>query len=207
MKTLSLILLLTVMVLGGCATAPKTVPQSSVASEWQARQQALSAFEQWRLSGRAAVRQDGEGGSVSLNWSQRGADYQLAIQAPFGQGGLRITGGPYGVLVADDQGGRRFAPSADELLQSSLGWSVPVQRLRYWVVGLPAESAGDVGSIELDEQGRLRTLKDQGWRVEYDRYQAHGGIELPAKLRLENPEAQLVVKLVVDRWETLEGRP
>ena len=53
-------------------------------------------------------------------------------------------------------------------------------------------------AMSLDEAGRLRDLKQDGWHVSYERYQVEGNYQLPGKMTLENP--QLKVKLVISDW-------
>ena len=90
-------------------------------------------------------------------------------------------------------------------MRQELGWSLPVEGLRSWVLGLPAERSVAVPAF--DTEGRLARLSEAGWRLEYLRFEPQvGGVELPTRLNLERGD--LRVKLVVDRWQRLaQGGP
>jgi outer membrane lipoprotein LolB len=85
------------------------------------------------------------------------------------------------------------------MLNEALGWNVPLESLRAWLLGLPA-SPDD--SYTLDPQGRLLTIDSQGWTIEYKRYSEISGqgmsLSLPSKFELRRSEISL--RLVIDRW-------
>ena len=81
------------------------------------------------------------------------------------------------------------------MLNQALGWSVPIESMRAWLLGLPASRAD---SYTLDPQGRLLTLDSQGWTIEYKRYNDKDGFNLPSKLELRRSE--LTLRLVIDQW-------
>src|SRR3989344_5287733 len=75
------------------------------------------------------------------------------------------------------------------------------------VRGLPAPGAK--AEQELDEDGRLKTLTQLGWAVEFLEYGRYGAYELPSKLfarRHENVpgiglnHVTLEVRVVIERW-------
>ena len=68
-------------------------------------------------------------------------------------------------------GSSQGAASPELLLRRALGWSVPVQSLRHWVLGLPGRAA----AYRLDGYGRLQSLELGGWLVSYDDYVSLAG--------------------------------
>ncbi len=95
------------------------------------------------------------------------------------------------------------ASSVELLMEEQLGWSVPVQGFRYWLIGSPAP--GVIDRYSLDEAGRLAELEQSGWQIRYLSYQAVDGLDLPRKLELENP--RLRIRLVIDEWQLSRGEP
>ena len=167
---------------------------------WTEQQAAAGAFNQWDMYARAVLRPH-EGGvySVGLRW-QREADgrFMMMLDAPFGQGVLRIEALKAGVYRLRLPNGRSFENStAEALLEDAIGWSLPVSGLDYWVRGLP--HALTEYSYRLDAGGRARSIKQDGWEIEYLEYStAAADPALPRRLRLGNDE--LSFKLVIERW-------
>jgi outer membrane lipoprotein LolB len=92
------------------------------------------------------------------------------------------------------------APPSDAVLaqlQERLGFELPVDHLRFWLLGVPDPSA----PVELkrNDQGRASQLTQDDWTIDYDRYMPVDGDVLPAHLVLSR--AGVRVRIVVDRWE------
>ena len=90
-----------------------------------------------------------------------------------------------------------IATSAEELLGTRLGWSLPVSGLRYWLLGLPAPGLPVVKS-SLDSFGRLLRLSQGGWQIRYLDYKWIENLALPGKIFVEHPKLRL--RLVIDHW-------
>ena len=189
--------LIIVAMLSACATRPVVTDQER-AQAWKARQQALAGLEHWSFSARLAVKDKvDESWSASLRWQQGGSSYDIRLSGAFGQGAVRLFGHTgYAVIETADHAALT-ASSAELLMEEQLGWSVPVQGLKYWLVGLPEPSM--ITRHALDEYGRLSELEQSGWQIRYSSYQRVDGLELPRMLELEN--ARLRVRLVIDRWQ------
>lgn len=185
------IALLLSVLLAGCAGIPQA-PMTTQA--WQLQQARLATLSSWSLQGRVAIHTADDGGNVSLQWHQREEAYELLFQAPLGQGSLRLTGSAAGVMARDDEGRLAVASDAEALIADMTGWRIPVEHLRYWVLGR-VEPQDD---YELDELGRLKQLRRGGWQVEYQRYARFGELFLPTKLKLEHQ--QVKIRMVVDQW-------
>jgi len=54
--------------------------------------------------------------------------------------------------------------------------------------------------VSWDAFGRLQTLSQQGWAIEYLNYVEHNGLSLPSKIRIKNDHVRL--KLIVKNWHT-----
>ena len=201
-------LLLSLLWLGGCASLPETAdsmtPSTSGALDadtqrlalWLERQQAMQKLTQWRCEGRAAILAQNSGGQISFDWQHKLGEQILSIKTPLGQNALQLTMNQGGATLIDHEGQVSQGEDGEALLQQALNWSVPIESMRAWLLGLPA-TRND--SYTLDAQGRLLTLESQNWTIEYKRYNDNNGFNLPSKLELRRSE--LTLRLVIDRWQ------
>lgn len=187
--------------LSGCATRPP-VPEAARAADWQAHRQALEALGHWAFAGRVAVRDSQhQSWNGAVDWSQRADRFDIRFSGPFGQGGARLSGQSDYAVIETREHSALSASSPEALMEEQLGWSVPLQGFRHWLVGAPAP--GLIESYVLDEAGRLARLDQSGWQIRYRDYRNVDGLYLPRKLELENP--RLRVRLVIDEWRLHGG--
>ncbi len=198
------LLILSLLTLGGCASLPEApessvLPSSSDALEreakWQERQRILQKIETWRSEGRAAILTENGGGQISFDWLYSPKDQVLSIKTPLGQNAMQLTINSSGATLIGHEGQVMQGENGETLLQEALGWSVPLESLRAWLLGLPS-SRHDL--YTLDPQGRLNTLESKGWHIQYKNYDESAGLSLPSKLELRHSE--LTLRLVIDRW-------
>lgn len=198
-RAIALVIAAGAFFLSACTTPPSkpTVPPEQL---WEQRHRQLSELDHWRLEGRIGFVSEHDSGSASLYWEQNGDAYELRVVAPFGQGSLLVQGGPDGVVLQDNDGERVQADDPGYLIWQRTGWVIPVARLRYWIMGMPAEE-GPLTDYRLDARGRLETLRNRIWTVDYSDYQAidaRDGLMLPAKVQLKSPDWK--IKVAVRRW-------
>ena len=182
--------------LGGCSTMRAPSVSADAEQRWQARQPKLAELTHFTVEGRLGVQSASEGWHVSLRWRQDDGRFNLLLSAPLGQGSAQLEGDDREVTLTMADGRRWTAPDAESLVAQIVGTPLPVNGLRYWVRGLPMPDAAAVRA--LDEEGRLQSLEQAGWRIAYRGYQQVEGRELPTKLFMEN--AGYKVRLVVDTW-------
>jgi len=182
-----------------CSTPPLESPVTDPESVWAERQQQLARIQYWYLNGRVAVNNGTEAWHLDMDWSQQGQDYQMQLSGPFGAGRVKLAGNASGVLLtnADDQA--FYADSAEKLLYEITGVSMPVDEMRYWIVGLAGP--GQTGKTQLDQQGRLAAVEDTRWKVRFRGYMAVNGVDLPRKIFIDRADRQIDVRLVVDNWK------
>ncbi|MDR3416453.1 MAG: lipoprotein insertase outer membrane protein LolB [Nevskia sp.] len=184
--------------LGGCATvepAPSLAGNSEQAQRnWDARRAALEQVHDFSLQGRLA-----ESGLVSfggdLSWIQNGSHFQARFYGPLGVGALAIEGEPGDMEVRAKDGTYRTGVP-EVLMQEKFGWSMPVDGLRYWVLGLPAPGAG--AALQLDDGGHILSLRQNGWQLDYAEYQNVAGLDLPRKFALSDPQRRF--RVFIDTW-------
>lgn len=184
------------LVLAGCATQPP-VPEQIRLEAFAARQTRISKLSSWSLDGHAAIRTAHDAGSVAVHWRQREEHYRIDLIAPFGAGSVRLTGDAQRVRLQTSRGESVVAGSARDLLNRYLGYDLPVASLRYWLRGILAPGA--VQAQQLDRDGRLTFLTQQGWRIQFLDYGRFSGIELPTALELHRDQVE--VRLVIRQWE------
>lgn len=187
---------LAILLLAGCASHPPLTDTHPV--RWHDHARAVQAVQAWELQGRVALQVGEEGWHGGLHWQQFPDAYRVQISGPFGQGGIQLEAGDG--LVRFRQGERiAQASDAEALMQQELGWSLPMGGLGHWVRGVPRRPA--LASLAFDAEGRLARLEEDGWVVDYQRYDEGLQPPLPIRMRLEH--AGLRVRLVVDRWQRL----
>lgn len=191
------LLALVALALGACATPRPDDPlQAERAPLYDQRAERLLAQESWTLDGRLAVNDGDQGGSGRLQWRQAPEGSRLDFHGALGRGAWRLTVDPGGAELAFATGERYRADSVNELIRDQVGWSVPVQPLTWWVRGLAAP--GRVESRQLDADGTLSSLHQDGWKIEFSRYLDVAGTPMPARLTARSD--QRTVKLAVKRW-------
>lgn len=184
--------------LTACATRPP-MPEGGRDQAWQHHQDRVAELTQWELKGRIALRLQNEGWTASVHWQQEQGAYLIRLIAPWGQGvyNLRGDGNAVQLRMPDDR--LLYAQDPETLLRENLGWQVPVEGMVYWVRGLPSPGSTP-DSLNLDKRGRLQALRQDGWRVHYDRYGLFsGGVALPEKLTIERDDVR--VRLLIHTWE------
>jgi outer membrane lipoprotein LolB len=89
------------------------------------------------------------------------------------------------------------AKRAGAQLQDRLGFELPLDDLRYWLLGVPAPN--EAFDLTRNEQDRAQHLVQDGWSIDYDRYMAASGDVLPAHIVLSRGDVR--VRVVVDHWD------
>lgn len=180
----------------GCTASP-LVPDAALAAEWEARRAKLAALQDWHLKGRIAFQLDREAWSATLHWQQHQREYVLRLIAPLGRGTFELSGSDAGVSLRTADNRFLQADDPEALLRENLGWDLPVSGLFYWIRGLP-EPDSRADTLLLDDKGRINDLRQNGWQVSYQRYDAASGYDLPGKMTLQNE--RLKVRLVISDW-------
>jgi outer membrane lipoprotein LolB len=188
MRRRLLIALMTAL-LSACVTT--RAPRSGL--PWQQRLADLQQLTAWQVEGRAAVAIGTQGWQASMTWRQRDSAAGVHLSGPFGIGALQIKQTPSGLSL-------NGAPPSDAVtaqLQDRLGFDLPLDSLRFWLLGVPEPQ--NPFELERNEEDRARQLTQNGWRIQYDRYMAVQADMLPALLVLSRDSVR--VRIVVDHWE------
>jgi outer membrane lipoprotein LolB len=178
------------VLLAACVTSRRAA--APPASGWEQRVVALQGLESWQLDGRAAVAVGTQGWQATLNWQQHGESTEVHLSGPFGVGALLLKRGPDGLSL-------NGAPPSDAVLaqlQDRLGFELPLEHLRFWLLGVP--DPGMAFELKRNERDRAAQLTQGDWSIDYDRYMPVNGDVLPAHVVLTREGVR--VRIAVDRW-------
>lgn len=192
--------LLVLALLQGCAMVPlqQKLPAADATPDnelqWKRRAASLLYLKTFTLDARLAVK--GEGGGGNLHWVQEGENINLTVSGPLGMGGLRASGTLAQALI-ETNGEKFWTADPEATFKERIGWNLPLRKIRYWVLGVPQPDEPEEHS--LDTQGRLLTLKQGGWEIQYPEYQAVTYVELPRFILLKSADVE--ARVVIDGWQ------
>ncbi len=152
--------------------------------------------QQWRIEGKLGITTPNESLSGFLIWEQNQDTYSIHVSGPLGQGSTQIDGNNDEITLTQ---GKRQLHSHDPsvLLYEQMGWRFPITNLRYWVIGEAAPLT--LSERSYDEDERLEELMQDGWKIEYFRYDSYTG--LPSRLRISQGDWRFL--LVIKRWSVV----
>lgn len=171
-------------------------PGEAQTAAWDARRTQLEQITGFTVQARVSSGLMGARGN--LHWRQRPDDFQMRVSGAFGVSAMNITGNDHTVEIRTANESVRTT-DPEGLLREQLGWSFPLRQLRWWVLSLP--SPASEAEVELDLLGRVQSMEQDGWTLEFDEYQNTGGLDLPRKFELAGDE--VTIKVVVDAWSDL----
>lgn len=179
---------------GGCVTRESV--QLPDLSAWETRKAWLARADDWELSGRIGVKTRDDGFNGKLRWRQDGETFTATVGGPLGIGTVRIEGDDDRVIVTDNDGKRTVLADIERDLYVRYGWTIPVDSLRYWALGIPDPAIP--AAAELNEEGRLARLEQRDWVVSISHYREGAGAWMPFRLSAENHDTR--VRIVIDDW-------
>lgn len=179
----------------GALTACSSVPPTGGDERTQIRALAQRAdHPAFSLTGRFVVKGPDESASASLDWLHSDERDELQINGPLGKILAQLTRDAGGVKLVDDRQRVSEAATLDELARDVFGASLPLTRVAYWVTG----RAGRADIASRDAAGRIGTMWEQGWRVEFVEYEDGAADALPRQIEASN--GQYSFRLRIDDW-------
>ena len=174
------------VVISGCTSLP-IEPEGRY--EIQAGS-SLNKLERWSFEGRVAIAGKKEAWQANINWVHAANDEKIKLVGPLGQGAtlIQLTGNQVTIDRGDNKPQTSTQPEL--FINQQLGLFVPVQSLRYWVVGIPEPSS----RYNVTATG----FTQSGWLIDYKQTQQVDGRPMPYKITVSNE--QLKLKLVIDQW-------
>ena len=165
------------LVLAACAQLETKVPEDVV----------------FDLAGRLAARYGNEAFTGNLAWRHAGTSDEMLITSPIGAGIARIVRQGDSVVLTTAEPKEYRAADAESLTEEVLGFRVPLAGLAAWVRGRASTSAPE--EAERGPDGKLRSLRERGWTIEYQEYAG----DLPARMRLAYQGIEL--RLAITQWK------
>ncbi|MCX7069091.1 MAG: lipoprotein insertase outer membrane protein LolB [Methylococcales bacterium] len=174
------------LLLSGCSffTVEPTIPYSKTATL------PLYKLEKWSLEGRLSITGRNDSWTANVDWQHSLNKEQIKLSGPLGQGATLIELGKGVVTIDRGDGKAQTSNQPEAFINQQLGLFVPVQSLRYWVIGLPEPT--------MDFAETATGFKQAGWLIEYKQMQAVKTSTMPYKLNVTNEQVKL--KLIVDQW-------
>ena len=186
--------------LASCATIPQQVTMSTESTiRHQNHLQKNAEIKQFSLQGRIGVQTNSKGFSGGINWHHASDSDNIALFSPLGSQVANISTSSDKITLTDANGKQRSASNAETLTYDTLGWSLPLAGLADWSLGRPSNSP--IQNSIWDEQGRLTTLSQDGWKIEFSNYTEQNGYWLPGKVFLKSDQVNL--KLLVENWNIM----
>ncbi|KZY72458.1 hypothetical protein A3742_06375 [Oleiphilus sp. HI0071] len=161
----------------------------------------LYQIEDFQLSGKLGFRNTDEAFSVAINtWKQTADQYDIQLSSTFlGLGSVNILGTPTWIEINESGEEPIQSPYPNEALEQLLGMPLPVQRIRYWIKGVPAPQSS---AIEVkDERGLVSSITQDQWMIELDRYHDVNGLPLPSRIKINRDGTRIT--LAVSQWSIL----
>lgn len=184
------------LLISGCVPPVELKPVANPEEAWVHHQSELKKVDQWDLSGKLSVTDESQAQFVNFEWQQnRDRHYSISLSGPLGVGqSLLKTEGNKVVLTTPQ--GRFEAQNAAGVMQEVLGWSMPVDELKGWIIGLPGPNAEQV---QLNPGGYIESFKENGWQVQYLHYAAlSSDLFVPDRIRLQKDP--FLIKVAIFSW-------
>ncbi|MFT0212375.1 lipoprotein insertase outer membrane protein LolB [Pseudomonas sp. F1_0610] len=190
-----------IALLTGCSLfSPRSqISEQSQATpaQWKQHADTVEPINSWDILGKIAIRTQQDSGSANLMWKQNKQTFDITLVGPLGQGATRLSGSPGFAQLNIANRGEFYAPNAEALMDEHLGWNLPVERLLWWVRGLPSPASKN--QVRLDSEGRLAQLSQDGWNIHYLSYKEESSKNLPQRIKLQGNGIEIT--LVVKQWQ------
>ncbi|MDR0807398.1 MAG: lipoprotein insertase outer membrane protein LolB [Enterobacteriaceae bacterium] len=167
--------------------------------EWQAHEQQIKALEHYQTRGAFAYIASTQKVYARFFWQQQDPErYRLVLTNPLGNTVMELNVQPNLAQLTDDKGQHYVSDDAEKMIQELTGMMIPLNNMRLWMLGLPA----DAKNFTLSPEARLQKISlkqgGQDWTVEYRSYDTKIQPPLPSHLEIVHDEER--IKLKMDDW-------
>lgn len=186
-----------VVALAGCASVKPQGPSTSNAAT------AVTAQTSRAYQGRFSIQYNDQNGQQrnaygNFTWQETGDTVTLQLRNPLGQTLAVVTSSPATATLELPNRQPLTADNVSTLMQNALGFTLPVEGLRYWLQPSPAPTSRAKTVNDPEQPSRLKQITQDGWTIDYLAY-----AEAPAtgvkRVNLSRSEPPLDIKLVLDQ--------
>jgi len=181
-----------VLALAGCHLQPAQPDLRPAATAWPA----LAALPAWHARGRVAVRTPADGFSASFDWRESDGRSEIDVRGPLGAGAAHITRTTDSIRIETGTAAAIDVPAPFDQLEAALtarlGFPLPLEPLRYWMLGAPAPdraSTPTTGGFDQD-----------GWDIVLGPFAAVPAAPAPLPARLTLSRAGSQIRVAVTDW-------
>ena len=151
---------------------------------------AFYELKKWIFKGRLVVSDSKESWTASIDWEHTEEKDALKLSGPLGQNAIKIILTENSVILDRGEGEVLQSSEIDAFIQAQLGMDIPINSLRYWVLGLTHPDKSFVKLADGFEQEK--------WIIQYSQMQQINKQWMPRKLKALQNKTRL--KLVIDNW-------
>ncbi|MEX3605547.1 MAG: lipoprotein insertase outer membrane protein LolB [Burkholderia sp.] len=184
--------------LAGCAMQRAPAPVVGTAAPGA---DAITTQVAHAYTGRFAVRYDddrlGKPQNVygNFSWQETGNAITLELRSPLGQTLAIVRSSPQNASLEMPDRAPRNATDVGQLMRDTLGFELPLDGLRYWM--LPQPSPSTPADVVRESGTQMKQVRQDGWTIDYLAY-----ADAPAtgikRLNLTREDPPLDIKLVLD---------
>ncbi|NNM52207.1 MAG: outer membrane lipoprotein LolB [Pseudomonadales bacterium] len=189
--------LLTAAGLASCAQDRPKSPQAD--QPWQSAMGWLNRCSPWSMQGKMGLHWGHHGGSMYFVWQENQATYDIDLNGPLGEGSMHVHGDAQGMDLQDDRGTVQHAETPESMLKTAFGIDAPISRLRDWIHG---RAGSPDARVILDDLGRIASLHDGKFQVNYTDYATVETYSLPSHIHITGPQFSLV--MAIHQWSVPE---
>lgn len=207
MRSLAILILL--VTISGCASAPRSVDKSNIdAATVAAHQRQLSHIEGWEFQSRMAFinHLEDDRQSASMRWQHQADSRAIRISHPLRGTLARVEESSGEARLTDDQGNEFVAADIESLLAIHLNVVLPIELIEDALLGRIPDARiinpryyedGTLAQYEADITDDYATTS---WDIELRRYQSASNAPYQLPHQLEMRSADYEIRLSISRW-------
>jgi len=192
-------LLFAVLIITGCSTN-KPIENTAELNplSWGEHVDKIKQIKNWQNNARIAIKIKDKTQTASMQWQQQQDQFKIEFSGPFGQQGLELTGNNKSATLNIAKEAPITGKNTSAILRKRLGWDLPVENVKYWILGLPSPLSQSKATLKNE---RLTALTQDGWNVLYPKYKKFGEHFLPSKIIISKDDTRFLIAIY--KWNTL----
>ena len=199
-----IIFILIISALSGCsifAPQPTEISIEETHFNWSQIKSKIQQQNHWSLIGKIGIRTPQDSLTIAINqWLQQNDNFEIELSSTFfGLGASSLKGNNQHLTLTESGEDPIYSEQPNILMESALGFPLPITHLTYWVKGLPAPNL--LAKIEFNSQGLPTTIWQDQWQLQLSKYTLVDNIPLPQKIKLEHNNTRII--LAIKKWKLL----